>query len=172
MGQGISRGIFAPAISYNPYNKTYYMITTDVGAGSFIVKTQDPFGHWSEPIDLPSVGGIDPSLFFDEDGRAYIVNNDGSEGTPEYNGHRIIRVHEFDVKIDKTIGDGRGKVIVVNGNKPIFLKVVSKGTHYDFYYALEEDQWQLLCSNISAQHLSTAHAGGFTGTTIGMYATR
>lgn len=62
-GQKVSGGIFAPAISYNPYNKTYYMVTTNVGAGNFFVKTQDPFGEWSEPIMLPEVGGIDPSFF-------------------------------------------------------------------------------------------------------------
>ena len=54
-GQGISGGIFAPAISYNPKNKTYYMITTNVGAGNFFVKTQNPFGEWSEPIMLPTI---------------------------------------------------------------------------------------------------------------------
>lgn len=54
---------FAPAISYNSYNKTYYMVTTNVGAGNFFVKTQDPFGEWSEPVMLPEVGGIDPSFF-------------------------------------------------------------------------------------------------------------
>lgn len=62
-GQKVSGGIFAPAISYNPYNKTYYMVTTNVGAGNFFVKTQDPFGEWSEPVMLPEVGGIDPSFF-------------------------------------------------------------------------------------------------------------
>lgn len=62
-GQKVSGGIFAPAISYNSYNKTYYMVTTNVGAGNFFVKTQDPFGEWSEPVMLPEVGGIDPSFF-------------------------------------------------------------------------------------------------------------
>lgn len=51
------------AIEYNPHNKTYYMITTNVGAGNFFVKTQDPFGDWSDPIMLPEVTGIDPSSF-------------------------------------------------------------------------------------------------------------
>lgn len=44
-GQHISGGIFAPAIQFNPYNRTYYMITTNVGAGNFFVKTQNPFGN-------------------------------------------------------------------------------------------------------------------------------
>lgn len=51
-GQKVSAGIFAPAISYNPHNKTFYMITTNVGWGNFFVKTKDPFGSWSEPIRL------------------------------------------------------------------------------------------------------------------------
>ena len=67
-GQEISGGIFAPAISYNPHNQTYYMITTNVNAGNFFVKTKDPFGEWSDPIYLHDVQGIDPSFFFDEDG--------------------------------------------------------------------------------------------------------
>ena len=29
-GQDVSGGIFAPAISYNPHNQTYYMVTTNV----------------------------------------------------------------------------------------------------------------------------------------------
>ena len=54
----------------------YYMITTNVGAGNFFVKTSDPFsGQWSDPVYLPEVQGIDPAFFFDTDGKAYIVNN-------------------------------------------------------------------------------------------------
>ena len=84
-------GFFAPAISYNPHNKTYYMVTTNVGVGNFFVKTQDPFGEWSDPIMLPEVTGIDPSFFFDEDGKAYLVNNDDApDNKPEYSGHRTI----------------------------------------------------------------------------------
>lgn len=124
-GQGVSGGIFAPAISYNPHNKTYYMVTTNVGAGNFFVKTQDPFGEWSDPIMLPEVGGIDPSFFFDEDGKAYIVNNDDApDNKPEYSGHRTIRVQEFDVKTDKTVGPR--KILVNKGvcpeEKPIWIE--------------------------------------------------
>lgn len=123
-GRGISRGIFAPAIEYNPHNQTYYMITTNVSAGNFFVKTKDPFGSWSDPILLPEVGGIDPSFFFDEDGRAYIVNNDGMDGKELYEGHRSIRVREFDVATDKTIGPWK---MIVNGGvnlaeKPIWIE--------------------------------------------------
>ncbi len=126
--QHTSGGIFAPDIKYNPKNRTYYMITTNVGTGSFLVKTQDPFGAWSDPILLPQVQGIDPSLFFDEDGKAYIVNNDDAPGgKPEYDGHRTIRIVEYDVENDCTIGERR--IIVDKGVDPAAKPIWIEGPH-------------------------------------------
>ena len=123
-GQGITRGIFAPAISYNEHNQTYYMITTNVERGNFYVTTRDPFGAWSDPVWLPEVQGIDPSFFFDEDGKAYIVNNDAPEGTPLYEGHRALRIQEFDVESGQVFGP---RPVIVNGGvnleeKPIWIE--------------------------------------------------
>ena len=127
-GQHVSGGIFAPAIEYNPHNKTYYMITTNVGAGNFFVKTQDPFGDWSDPIMLPEVTGIDPSFFFDDNGKAYIVNNDDApDNKPEYSGHRTIRVQEFDVRTDKTVGPR--KVLINKGARPADKPIWIEGPH-------------------------------------------
>ena len=126
--QHTSGGIFAPDIKYNPHNKTYYMITTNVGAGNFVVKTQDPFGPWSEPILLPDVQGIDPSFLFDDDGKAYIVNNDDAPGgKPEYDGHRTIRVVEYDVEKDCTVGER--KIIVNKGVDPSQKPIWIEGPH-------------------------------------------
>ena len=56
------------------HDGVFYMITTNVtGGGNFYVHTHDPFGEWSEPI-WTAQGGIDPSLFFDDDGRAYMTS--------------------------------------------------------------------------------------------------
>jgi alpha-N-arabinofuranosidase len=138
-GQHVSGGIFAPALAYNPRNHTYYMITTNVGAGNFFVKTQDPTGEWSDPIPLPEVRGIDPSFFFDEDGRAYIVNNDDApDDRPEYDGHRTIRIVEFDVQGDSTFGPR--PVIVNKGSHPEQKPIWIEGPHlYKFngqYYLM------------------------------------
>lgn len=126
--QLVSGGIFAPALAYNPHNKTYYMITTNVGAGNFFVKTQDPFGEWSDPIMLPEVQGIDPSFFFDEDGKGYIVNNDDApDYKPEYPGHRTVRVVEFDPKTDKCVGER--KIVVNKGCRPEERPIWCEGPH-------------------------------------------
>lgn len=68
-----SIGIYAPTIRY--YNGRFYVITTNVSwsddkQGNFVIWTDDIHGEWSDPIwiDLP---GIDPSLFFDDDGKVY-----------------------------------------------------------------------------------------------------
>lgn len=123
-GQKVSEGIFAPAISYNQHNETYYMITTNIGGGNFFVKTKDPFGSWSDPIWLPDVKGIDPSFFFDDDGKAYIINNDAPDGTVLYDGHRAIKIQEFDVTKDQTFGPRK---MLINGGvnleeKPVWIE--------------------------------------------------
>ncbi len=114
-GQHVSGGIYAPAISYNKKNKTFYMITTNVGAGNFYVKTKDPSKGWSEPIYLRKIDGIDPSFFFDDNGKGYIVHNAPVVGKDDYSGQRAIRCFEFDVKGDSIKGD--------------FKEVLRGGTH-------------------------------------------
>ena len=116
-GQRVSGGIYAPAISYNKKNKTFYMITTNVGAGNFYVKTKDPSKGWSEPIYLRKIDGIDPSFFFDDNGKGYIVHNAPVVGKADYEGQRAIRCFEFDVKGDSIKGD--------------FKEVLRGGTHVD-----------------------------------------
>ena len=114
-GLRISGGIYAPDIKYNPHNGLFYMITTAVdGGGNFFVTTDDPKKcNWSDPIFLPEVGGIDPGFLFDEDGKAYIVNNDAPAGKPEYSGHRAIWIREFDWKNGCTVG--KQKMIIDGG---------------------------------------------------------
>ncbi len=132
---GISRGIFAPVIRY--HDGTFYMITTLVDrGGNFIVTAKNPGGPWSDPIWLHDVDGIDPSLFFDDDGKAYITNNGPPIGTPLYDGHRAIWIQEYDVANKKMVGP---RSVIVNGGvdlpkKPIWIEAPHvlkvKGQYY------------------------------------------
>lgn len=114
VGKSLSGGLYAPSITYNEHNSTFYLINTNVsGVGNFFVTTRDPLeSRWSELIPLPDVGGIDPSLFFDDDGKGYIVHNDTAPGKPQWDGHRAIRMHEFDAAAGATTGKS---AVVVNG---------------------------------------------------------
>ncbi|PPK84799.1 alpha-N-arabinofuranosidase [Neolewinella xylanilytica] len=114
--QRITRGFFAPAITH--HDGWFYVICTLIdGYGNFVSRTQDPAGPWSDPIWLPELnGGIDPSLFFDDD-RVYVVYNLGPPNNePLYSGHRTIRMRELDPNTFKPIGEER---LLVNGGSDI-----------------------------------------------------
>lgn len=124
---GISEGIYAPAIRYNEYNDTFYMITTQFAEGidNMVVKTKDPFKGWSEVIEL-DFGGIDPSLFFDDDGKAYVIHNDApNRGEALYEGHRVIKIWDYDLEKDQVV-PGTDKIIVDGGvditQEPIWIE--------------------------------------------------
>lgn len=124
---GISAGIYAPTIRYNANNDTFYMITTQFsgGFGNIVVKTKDPMKGWSDPIKL-AFNGIDPDIFFDDNGKAYIVHNDAPDrGKELYEGHRVIKIWDYDVEKDSVI-QGTSKIIVDGGvditKKPIWIE--------------------------------------------------
>ena len=74
-GVPCSKGIYAPTIRYNPYDDLFYMVTTNVRkGGNFYVTAKTCSGEWSEPVWVEQ-GGIDPSLFFDDDGSAHFISN-------------------------------------------------------------------------------------------------
>lgn len=90
-----SEGIFAPVIRY--HDGVFYMITTDIGGiGNFYVTATDPAGEWSDPIRI-EYGGIDPSLFFDDDGKVYVTVQRGAS----HHSHAI--QYEIDIKTGKAL---------------------------------------------------------------------
>jgi xylan 1,4-beta-xylosidase len=92
-----SGGVYAPTIRV--HNGTFYMVTTNVSAGgNFYVHTDDPRGEWSDPIFIDHPG-IDPDLFFDEDGTVYFTtSSNGSEGPGIYQSR-------IDLKSGKRLSD-------------------------------------------------------------------
>jgi xylan 1,4-beta-xylosidase len=123
-GLGVSRGIFAPAIRFN--NGLYYVTCTLVDkGGNFVVTSKKPEGPWSNPVWLPQINGIDPSLFFDDDGTSYLIYNSiPPDDKPLYNGHRTIRMCRFDAAQLKVASEEK---IIINGGvdlskKPIWIE--------------------------------------------------
>jgi len=93
-----SDGLYAPTIRY--HEDTFYVVNTLVSGndkmGNFIVTATDPAGRWSEPFWLNDAPGIDPSLFFDDDGRVWYCGNRECEN-PEYEGDTDIWLQELDL---------------------------------------------------------------------------
>lgn len=102
-----SGGIYAPTIRY--HNGTFYMITTLIGTkegGNFFVTAKSPAGPWSEPQWLPKEAtGIDPSLFFDDDGKVYYTGNKKPINQAQVTRYRQIWLQEVDLKNRTFVGE-------------------------------------------------------------------
>ncbi len=137
-GLSVSRGIFAPTIEY--HDGTFYVVTTATDSGgNFIATARDPAGPWSDLYWLPGIGGIDPSLFFDEGGNVYLINNDEPEGPARYDGHRAIWMQQIDLAAFKPVGPR--KVLIDGGVEPAKNPIWIEGPHIykrDGWYYLSD----------------------------------
>ncbi|MEK3788332.1 glycoside hydrolase family 43 protein [Paenibacillus sp. FSL K6-1230] len=107
-GTPCSKGIYAATLRY--HDGIFYMVTTFVvsvtGARrNFYVTASDPAGPWSDPVWLPDAPGIDSSLFFDDDGKCYIMANRQPPGGQQYPKHMEIWMQELDVSKGELVGE-------------------------------------------------------------------
>jgi xylan 1,4-beta-xylosidase len=122
-------GVYAPAITWHAGK--FYIFNTCVRCagkigGNFYVTATDPTGPWSDPVGL-DFEGIDPSLFVDDGGRAWVLNNGAPEGTPRYDGHRAIWIQQIDLAAGEMIGPR--KVLVDGGADPAEKPIWAEGPH-------------------------------------------
>lgn len=73
--------------------------------GNYIVTASNPEGPWSEPYYIEGADGIDPSLFFDEDGKCYYIGTHPNPEGCKYDGDWYIWIQELDVKTMKLVGE-------------------------------------------------------------------
>ena len=104
-------GIHAPTIRYN--NGVYYIISTNVyfdaekkkaDMVNFIITANNPAGPWSDPIHVEGAPGIDPDLYFDDNGRVWYVGNQAPEN-PSFDGEGEIWLQELDLNEYSLIGE-------------------------------------------------------------------
>lgn len=112
-----SLGLWAPTIRH--HNGMFYIVNTFVSEGreakrdNFIITASNPAGPWSDPVFVEGADGIDPSLFFDDDGRLWYTGNCiVSPGL--YEGHHAIYLCELDSQTFRFIGN---RTIIWDGNK-------------------------------------------------------
>ncbi len=108
-------GIHAPTIRYN--KGTFYIVTTNMYSQidknkpnktksntNFIITAKNPAGPWSEPHVIEGAPGIDPDLFFDDDGKVYFVGTH-NPGDMTSSGIGAIWAQELDLEQWKLVGD-------------------------------------------------------------------
>lgn len=95
-------GIHAPTIRCG--NGQFHIITTNVYQPSdgsptqmvnFVITAEKPEGPWSDPHVLEGAPGIDPDIFFDDDGRTWYVGTHSPEN-PTFPGEGEIWLQEID----------------------------------------------------------------------------
>ncbi|HEY1130410.1 MAG TPA: glycoside hydrolase family 43 protein [Roseateles sp.] len=111
IGHPDSAGVWAPCLSYA--GGQFWLIYTDVRStiGAFkdthnyLVTAPSIDGPWSEPVYLNS-SGFDPSLFHDEDGRHWLLNQQWihQPGKHHFNG---ILLQEYDPAARRLVGPAK-----------------------------------------------------------------
>jgi len=100
-----SGGLFAATIRH--HDGRFFIVCTLVGGsgtgGHFVLTASDAAGPWSDPAWLDG-DGIDPSLFFDDDGRAWFTATRPAR-KPAWSEQTEVWLREFDPVAQTLTGD-------------------------------------------------------------------
>ena len=132
----LTRGLFAATLAH--HDGTFYIANTCFycDRGNFVVTASHPAGPWSDPIWL-GISGIDPSLFFDDDGSAWVVHNDVPDGQRRYDGHRAIWLQRFDFGTRERVGP---RILLVDGG----ADPATNPEHVEGPHIFKHDGWYYL----------------------------
>jgi beta-xylosidase len=114
-GTAYRSGIYAPSLRY--HDGCFYVVVTPVDQNTRIYRAADPRGPWEmRELDRPA---FDPGLFFDVDGKAYILTSGGWDGT--------IQMLELNADLSSVVSSS--KIHYIKGAEG--SKVIKRG---DWYY--------------------------------------
>ena len=158
-GIASSGGLYAPTIRH--HDGRFWVVCTLVDSndesrgGNFLMTATDPAGPWSDPVWL-DVAGIDPSLFFDDDGTIW-VHGTRLAPEPEWHHQTEVWLRQFDPATQALVGPER---ILWNG---AMLGVVwAEGPHL---YKLDGTYYLLAAEGGTEFHhaVSVARSESVTG---------
>lgn len=105
-GIASSGGLYAPTIRHS--DGLFWLVCTlvdqqdDDRGGNFVMTAPDPAGPWSDPVWF-GAGGIDPSIFFDDDGRAW-MHGIRLAPNPDWFHQTEVWIREFDLNTKQLTG--------------------------------------------------------------------
>lgn len=103
VGNKSSSGVWAPTIRHHQ-GKFYVTATCKQCGNNMYVVADKPEGPYSDPVFLKPPNGIDPSMFWDDDGRCWFTANRRPDPML-WPGHKIIYIQELDLASGKLIGE-------------------------------------------------------------------
>ncbi len=113
-GIASSGGLYAPTLRH--HDGVFWLVCTLVDqrdatrGGNFLMTATDPAGPWSDPVWLDA-DGIDPSIFFDDDGRVW-VHGTRLAREPQWHDQTEVWVRELDRATQQLVGP---ETVVWNG---------------------------------------------------------
>ena len=96
-------GIWAPTLRH--HDGRFYLFCSVSSGGNFYVTAEKAEGPWSDPVWLKDAPGIDPDIFWDDDGRSYLLANHWGLKDERYKGKCVIWIQEIDLKKGLLTGD-------------------------------------------------------------------
>ena len=106
-GIASSGGLYAPTLRF--HDGTFWLVCTLVDqkdatrGGNFLMTATDPAGPWSDPVWLDE-DGIDPSIFFDDDGRVW-VHGTRLAREPQWHDQTEVWIRELDPVAMRLVGE-------------------------------------------------------------------
>lgn len=107
-GMDDTKGIWAPTLRQHD-GKWYifYCKAEATGYRMYYITASDPRGEWSAPKEVKGATGIDPSVFWDDDGRSYLLSNGREAGRKYYSRQLSIWMQEINLETGTLTGDKR-----------------------------------------------------------------
>ncbi|MGV8978544.1 MAG: glycoside hydrolase family 43 protein [Cellulomonas sp.] len=105
-GLASSGGLYAPTLRH--HDGVFWLVCTLVDqqdaarGGNFLMTATNPAGPWSDPVWL-DVDGIDPSIFFDDDGRVWMHGTRPAR-EPAWHDQTEVWVRELDPGTKELVG--------------------------------------------------------------------
>lgn len=162
-GIASSGGLYAPTI--RQHDGRFWVVCTlvdqaDPGrGGNFLMTATDPAGPWSDPVWLDAAG-IDPSLFFDDDGRAWLHGTRPAR-QPAWHDQTEVWVRELDLSTSTLVGPEH---VIWNG--AVLGAVWAEGPHL---YKVDGSYYLLAAEGGTEFHhaVSVARSDAVTGPYVG-----
>ena len=162
-GIASSGGLYAPTLRH--HDGVFWLVCTLVDrhdaarGGNFLMTAPDPAGPWSDPVWLDA-DGIDPSIFFDDDGRVWLHGTRPARA-PQWHDQTEVWVRELDPATRRLVGP---ETVIWNG--ALKDAVWAEGPHL---YKVDGTYYLLAAEGGTEFHhaVSVARADSVTGPYVG-----